>query len=613
MCGIAGELAFGADRPQLRAVRRMSDAQACRGPDGEGYWNDGWAALGHRRLTVIDLTDAAAQPMVDEESGLALVFNGCIYNYKQLREQLEGDRPFRSDGDTEVVLRAYERWGEDFVQHLIGMFAIVIIDGRRDVAVLARDRLGIKPLYLARTPTGLRFASHLPALLAAGDVDTSLDPVGIHHYLSWHSIVPAPRTILAGVEKLPAATVRVVSATGAERDRIYWQPEYERSPDRERWSAEDWTDAVEAALETAVERRLVADVPVGVLLSGGLDSSLLVALLARVSGAPPHTFSIGFESAGGKSGDEFRYSDAVARAFGTDHRQLRVGADSIAPMVMDSVAAMTEPMASHDVPAFFLLAEAVAREIKVVLCGQGADEVFAGYGYHAAAAGARRDRAIDVLSEAFFDRDERELLRLVRAGSMPHRDVSRALAAAHLSAPGAATALDAILRLDTHLLMVDDPVKRLDCMTMSWGLEARVPFLDHELVELAATCPPELKLADGGKGPLKMLGRRLLPAEVIDRPKGYFPVPALQELDGAVLELVRDALGPSTARLRSIVRPAELDRLLARPNGSFSAVDGNLLWPLAVLELWLQEHVSAPSAVLAEVGAVDWVPASRAV
>src|SRR4051794_31138651 len=180
MCGIAGELSFSAERPGLAGVRRMSDAQACRGPDGEGYWQDGWAALGHRRLTIIDLSDRAAQPMVDEDRGLALVFNGCIYNYKELRAQLADDRPFRSDGDTEVVLRAYERWGDDFVDHLIGMFAIVIIDRRRGAAVFARDRLGIKPLYLARTATGLRFASHLPALLEAGGVDTSLDPVSLH-------------------------------------------------------------------------------------------------------------------------------------------------------------------------------------------------------------------------------------------------------------------------------------------------------------------------------------------------------------------------------------------------------------------------------------------------
>src|SRR5215207_263097 len=448
MCGIAGELRFRGERAGLGAVRRMADAQACRGPDGEGYWHDGWAALSHRRLEVIDLTDAAAQPMVDEQLGLALVFNGCIYNYRELRRELEDGRPFSSDGDTEVVMRAYARWGDDFVDHLVGMFAVAVVDDRRGVVVLARDRLGIKPLYLARTGGGLRFASHLPALLASGGVDTSLDPVGLHHYLSWHSIVPAPRTVVAGIEKLPAATVRVVSKSGAVRDRQYWRPEYERDPDRSDWSENDWVDAVEAALQVAVERRLVADVPVGVLLSGGLDSSLLVAMISRSAPAPPRTYSIGFDGDGPEAGDEFEYSDAIARAFGTEHRRLRIPSTDIAPTVQATVAAMTEPMASHDVPGFFLLAEAVAQEVKVVQCGQGADEVFAGYRYHGAAAGVPRDGALDVLADAFFDRGHDELVQIVRPGSVPARDVSRDLAARHLDAPGAETALDAVLRLD---------------------------------------------------------------------------------------------------------------------------------------------------------------------
>src|SRR5215207_5915198 len=306
MCGIAGELAFRGRRPDLDAVRRVSESQSRRGPDGAGFWSDGWAALAHRRLTIIDLSDAAAQPMIDQQRSLALVFNGCIYNYQELRAELAGDGPFTSTGDTEVALRAYARWGDAFVEHLVGMFALVIVDQDRGVAILARDRLGIKPLYLAVTASGLRFASHLPALLRGGGVDTSLDPVGLHNYLSWHSIVPAPHTVLAGVQKLPAATIRVIDAEGRQSDRRYWHPDYERDADRSEWTERDWEDAVEAALRTAVKRRLVADVPVGVLLSGGLDSSLLVALNADLSAEPPRTYSIGFEGDGRSDGNEFR-------------------------------------------------------------------------------------------------------------------------------------------------------------------------------------------------------------------------------------------------------------------------------------------------------------------
>ncbi|WP_276312920.1 asparagine synthase-related protein [Microbacterium sp. 10M-3C3] len=254
---------------------------------------------------------------------------------------------------------------------------------------------------------------------------------------------------------------------------------------------------------------------------------------------------------------------------------------------------MTEPMASHDVVAFSLLAEAVSADVKVVQCGQGADEVFAGYAYHApfGLAGARATG--DALSNVFADRPERALRRLVRSGAVADHDVSGELLAAHLSRPACDSGLDAVLRADTHLLMSEDPVKRVDCMTMAWGVEARVPFLDQDLVALVAACPPELKACDDGKGVLKRIGRRLLPPHVVDRPKGSFPVPALTHLDGDVLALARDALSPAHSRVRQVIRDAELDRMLAAPNAAHTRVGGNALWPLVVLELWLQEHVPA--------------------
>ncbi|SCL34864.1 asparagine synthase (glutamine-hydrolysing) [Micromonospora nigra] len=591
MCGIGGEARFDGVPPDTDAVARIAEAMRSRGPDGGGLWSDEWVTLGHRRLTVIDLSDAGAQPMVREDLGLALVFNGCVYNYPQLRDQLRAaGHTFRSTSDTEVILMAYAQWGEDFVDRLVGMFAVAIVDRARRRLVLARDRLGVKPLYLAETPGRLRFASTLPALLRGGDVDTTIDPVALHHYLSWHSIVPAPRTILRGVRKLPPATVRVVEADGRSRERVYWRPDYVRDRGREQLGVRDWQALIGDALRTAVRRRLVADVPVGVLLSGGLDSSLIVALLAEAGQHHLQTFSIGFDSRTGETGDEFHYSDRVARAFATDHHRIRLADDDLVPAVRATVAAMTEPMGSHDVVAFHLLSEQVSRHVKVAQSGQGADEVFAGYGYHQPLATVPRERTGDTFAGAFFDRDHAELLRVVHPAYAADTDVSTELVAAHLAAPGADTALDAVLRLDTHLMLPDDPVKRVDSMSMAWGLEVRTPFLDQDLVALAAACPPAHKVDAGGKGILKRVAREVLPPEVVDRPKGYFPVPALRNVDGPVRHLVTEALRASAARQRGLFRPEYVARLLAEPEQAQAAAGSNKLWQLGLLELWLQTH-----------------------
>ena len=589
MCGFAGEIRQ--DGPaDAEAVVRMAATMGDRGPDGAGAWAQGRVALGHRRLKVIDLSERAAQPMVDAELGLVAVFNGCIYNYPELREELEaaGYR-FFSSGDTEVIIKAYHRWGERCVDHFKGMFAFAVVERDSGAVFLARDRLGIKPLYYADVPGALRFASTLPALLAGGDVDTTLDAVALHHYLSWHSVVPPPRTVLAGVRKLAPATVMRIAADGRRTTREYWRPAFERDPARAAWSERDWAQAVLEALRVAVRRRMVSDVPVGVLLSGGLDSSLIVGLLAEEGQTGLKTFSVGFPSRGGTDGDEFRYSDLVAREFGTDHRKIVVDDERLLPSLQSAIRAMSEPMVSHDCVAFHLLAEEVAKEIKVVQSGQGADEVFAGYSWYQPLASANGD-GLDTYASEFFDRPHELVRELVTGAHRVRVDPSRGFAARHFEQPGAATAVDRALRLDTTVMLVDDPVKRVDNMTMAWGLEARTPFLDHELVELAAACPPELKLAQGGKGVLKEAARGVIPAAVIDRPKGYFPVPALKHLHGPYLELVADALTSRAARERALFEPRWVDRLLAEPNEHRTRLEGNVLWQLGLLELWLQAH-----------------------
>ncbi|MEU0335873.1 N-acetylglutaminylglutamine amidotransferase [Streptomyces sp. NPDC006193] len=591
MCGLSGEMRFDGGRPDLAAVQRMSDRLAARGPDGQGIWSHGPVALAHRRLKIIDLSELGAQPMTDPEQEVTGVFNGCIYNYRELREELRrlGHR-FRSTSDTEVVLKAYRQWGTACVDRFYGMFAFALAEHRTGRLILARDRLGIKPLYLAQSPGRLRFASSLPALLAGGGVDTSLDPAAVHQYLSWHATVAAPRTVLNGVRKLPPATVRVVEPDGSHRDHCYWQPSYTRRPEYADMGPSEWRDAVLDALRTAVRRRMVADVPVGVLLSGGLDSSLIVALLADEGQRDLATFSVGFEAEGGAEGDEFRYSDLIAKEFATDHHQLMVPSERVSTALDGAIAAMSEPMISHDVVAFHLLSEQVAKEVKVVQSGQGADEVFAGYHWYPQLAAVAREDEPEQYAETYFDRPHADLARMLQPEMLPDDDVSGRFVREHMAAPGAETALDAALRLDTHVMLVDDPVKRVDNMTMDWGLEARVPFLDHELVELAAACPPDLKLADGGKGVLKEAGRKLLPHEVVDRPKGYFPVPAITHMAGPVLERVREALDAPEARRRGLFKDSYLAELLAAPDRHRTKRGANALWQAALLEIWLQTH-----------------------
>jgi len=587
MCGIAGEIRFDGAIADAGAVARMMRSQARRGPDACGQMMRGRVGLGHQRLKIIDLSHRSAQPMVDPELGLDLVFNGCIYNYQPLREELErlGYR-FFSGGDTEVILKAYHAWGIDCVQRFKGMFAFALHERESGRAVLARDRFGIKPLYYSQTPQRLRFSSTLPGIVAAGDVDTSVDPEALQFYMSWHAVVPPPWTILKGVRKLAPATVRVVEEDGSFTEHVYWNPAF--GHDSEKRRPQEWQELLLASLRAAVERRMVADVPVGVLLSGGVDSSLIVGLLAEMGQHGLSTFSIGFEEAHGEKGDEFVYSDLIARHYGTDHHKLFVPSEDLLKELPGCIAAMSEPMVSYDNIGFYLLSREVAKHIKVVQSGQGADEVFGGYHWYPPMAGA--NDPVATYARAFFDRDADGLKRQLgedwrNGGTLPLDYVRE-----HFSRAGASDPVDKALRIDSTVMLVDDPVKRVDNMTMAWGLEARVPFLDHELAELAARIPSELKLADGGKAILKAVARQVIPHEVIDRPKGYFPVPALKYIDGPYLELVRDALDAQPARERGLFSRDYLDTLIADPTGHITPLRGSELWQVGLLELWLQAH-----------------------
>jgi len=589
LCGLCGEVRFDGGPVDAGALGRMVEAMAPRGPDGAGMLVRGSAGLGHRRLKIIDLSERAAQPMTDPDLGLSVAFNGCIYNYEDLRGELEakGYR-FFSHGDTEVVLKAWHAWGDRCVDRFHGMFAFAVTERDSGRLSLARDRFGIKPLYISRDGSRLRFASSLPAILAAGDVDTSIDRAALAMYMTFHAVVPPPRTILNGVRKLPPATVRTFQPDGTSSDRAYWKPDFARTAEDVAMSADGWRDRVLDALRTAVRRRMVADVPVGVLLSGGVDSSMIVGLLAEEGQHGLQTFSIGFEAAKGEKGDEFVYSDLIAGRFGTEHHKIFVPSSDLLSALPDTIGAMSEPMVSYDNVGFYLLSREVSRHIKVVQSGQGADEVFAGYHWYPPMTNS--NDPVGDYARVFFDRDRATLANHLGDGWMPDGDPPRDFVAAHMAGAGADAAVDKALRLDAGVMLVDDPVKRVDNMTMAWGLEARVPFLDHELVELAARIPPEHKLADGGKGVLKAAARLVVPSEVIDRKKGYFPVPELKYLDGPYLDLVRDTLTSTAARDRGLFRPAYLDKLFDAPADHITPLRGSELWQVGLLELWLQNH-----------------------
>ena len=437
MCGIAGELRRGAP-PDRDALARMSAALAPRGPDGDGIWVDGDRGLAHRRLAIIDLSERGAQPMVDEALGLTIVFNGIIYNHRELRAELErAGYAFRSDADTEVLLKGWAEWGERMLDRLAGMFAFCLVEhgvgprgararpARQEAAVPAGAAGTAGCAWPRRCRRWWRRAASTRRSTRSRCTTTSP---------STRSCRRRGRSC-AACRSSRRRRVLVIEPDGRRRERRYWDPPFARDPARADWSAEDWEAAVLDALRLAVRRRMVSDVPVGILLSGGLDSSLIVALLAEQGQRGLATFSVGFRDVGERVGDEFEFSDLVAAEFGTDHHQIRVEPERLLPALPRAIAAMSEPMVSHDAVAFFLLSEEVAKVRKVVQSGQGADEVFAGYYWYPPLLEADGD-GLGVYADAFFDRDDAGVAALVGERHAASGDPSRRFAATWFARPG---------------------------------------------------------------------------------------------------------------------------------------------------------------------------------
>ncbi|MDB9975782.1 N-acetylglutaminylglutamine amidotransferase [Candidatus Thioglobus sp.] len=588
MCGICGQLRFDGEIVSTKSLDDMMSKLAKRGPDSKGKWFEGRVGFGHQRLSIIDLSNLGSQPMVDDLLKLTLVFNGTIYNYKALRAQLiTKGYVFFSNSDTEVIIKAYHFWGEDCVNRLDGMFAFAIWDRSSQQLFVARDRMGIKPLYFNITPKAFTFASNSQALLTQ-ELDKSINPVALHQQLSLHGVVPAPNTIINGIQKLKPGTFFKLNPNGKLCEKTYWHPSAKRL--EENISDQDYIERTHELLTAAVMKRMSAsDVPIGVLLSGGLDSSLIVALLKEAGHEDIRTFSIGFEDIDDEVGSEFEYSDQIVSKFETHHKKYQVSNKEVLPRLSEAVMNMSEPMVGQDAIAFYLLSEQVSKHTKVVLSGQGADEAFAGYFWYPRMANEQGNE-VERFSKHYVDRPHDEYLQTVSSIYQGENHTHNWLNKEFLK-PDADSFIDKVFRTDMTRLIVDDPVKRVDNMTMAWGLEARVPFMDTDLVEWALSIPPSLKMRDEGKYPLKQISRGLLPDSVIDRKKGYFPMPALKYIQGDFLEFMSDILLSSACRNRGIFNQQYIDKVINSPKDYMTALNGSRLWHLALLEYWLQLNV----------------------
>jgi len=588
MCGICGQFRFDSENVSSKTLTSMMSKLARRGPDSNGKWLEGKIGFGHQRLSIIDLSSHGNQPMVDDLLKLILVFNGTIYNYKSLRSELiDKGYSFFSHSDTEVIIKAYHYWGEDCVKYLDGMFAFCVWDKSNEKLFIARDRIGIKPLYYNLSNKAFTFASNSQALLTQ-ELDKSINPLALQQQLSLHGVVPAPNTIINGIQKVKPATVITINTKGLLKEKTYWHPSANRS--ERNLSDNEYVEKAHELLTAAVTKRMdAADVPIGVLLSGGLDSSLLVALLKEAGHEDIRTFSIGFEDIDNEAGSEFEYSDQIVSKFKTQHQKYVVSNTEVLPRLSEAVMNMAEPMVGQDAVAFYLLSEQVSKHIKVVLSGQGADEAFAGYFWYPRMA-TEKGNEIERFSKHYVDRPHEEYLQAVMPTYQGDNHTSIWLNK-EFAKTGADSFIDKVFRTDITKLIVDDPIKRVDNMTMAWGLEARVPFLDTELVEWALKMPANLKMKQEGKYPLKKIARELLPSSVIDRKKGYFPMPALKHVQGDFLEFMSDILTSSACLNRGVFNQNYVNKVINSPRDYMTALNGSRLWHLALFEFWMQINV----------------------
>jgi len=631
MCGIAGKIYF--DRERLVAseeVRAMGGAMSHRGPDGEGTWVDGNIGLTHRRLAIIDLSTAAGQPMCNEDGSLWITFNGEIYNFHELRRELQKQgHVFRTHSDTEVIIHAYEEYGRECLERLRGMFAFAIWDKRSHTLFLARDRVGKKPLFYFQGVDRFVFASEIKALLIDDTVQRQPDPVAVDHFLAL-GYVPGPRTAFLGIRKLPPAHWMEVRDGQVEIGR-YWKLRY--TP-KQKISAEDAIAELHWRLAEAVRLRLVGDVPLGAFLSGGVDSTAVVIHMAETMSRPVRTFSIGF---GDTSFDERPFARQVAERYGTDHTELVVEAP-VTDILSRLVWHYDEPFGDSSAVPSYAIAELTRQHVTVVLNGDGADETFAGYDWYKMDRLIQRGQVVPLEARRWFadltrrlptdwktKAPVRKIARLAEVLALPpsrryaqwiehfgpearrrlytpafeenvKESAPDALFASSFAQSDAEDWLDTLLEADVNLYLADDLLVKMDRATMANSLEARSPFLDHLFMEFAASLPVAFKQAWGQKKRiLKASLRGHVPDEILDRPKMGFSVPIAEWFRGDLREMAHDVLLSAPASQRGYFDPEEIANLLQEHARQID--HGTRLWCLLMLELWHREFVDRAASL----------------
>ena len=627
MCGIAGRVNYLSQRPvDPGVVRGMCDLIAHRGPDGWDVHVDGAVGLGHRRLSIIDLSAAGTQPMSTADGDLWITFNGEIYNFLELRRELEqqGHR-FRSATDTEVILAAYRQHGVECLGRLRGMFAFAIWDQPRRRLFIARDRAGKKPLHYWIDRDGLAFASEPKAFLADPGFVPEPDPQGIADYIALQ-YVPAPESAFKGVRKLPPAHFLLLE-NGDIRIERYWRLNYAK---KVRMSEQEAAEELRRRLSEAVRLRLISDVPLGAFLSGGIDSGAIVGLMAQHASGPVKTFSIGFDQ---KEYNELPAARLVAQKYATDHQEFVVRPDALS-LLPSLVWHYNEPYADSSAIPTFVLSELTRRYVTVALNGDGGDENFAGYDrYYANVLGQHFDRIpkpvrrlmANAAALAPSSGNRRGLVsrgrRFLQAGGegreeryirwvahFPHglreeictpeflaqvsQDPDRVLLDAY-RATDATDIVDATLDVDVTTYLPGDLLVKVDIATMAHGLEGRSPFLDHEVMEFAASLPSHFKLhGNVKKYILKTAVAPLLPPEILDRPKIGFGVPIDAWFRGELKEFVQDIISSAAFRQRAIFRPAVVEHLF-KDHVSGEASWHYQLWNVVMLEMWFRAFIDS--------------------
>jgi asparagine synthase (glutamine-hydrolysing) len=633
MCGIAGQARADGAPVAAATVAAMCAAQEHRGPDSRGLHVDGPVGLGIQRLRVIDV-ETGDQPLYNEDRTVAVVLNGEIYNYAELRRDLRrrGHR-LATKGDTEVIAHLYEEHGVDCVHHLRGMFCFALWDERRRRLLVARDRVGKKPLFYAHRDGVLSFASELTALMADPDVPREVDPAALDAYLAL-GYVPAPLSAFAAVRKLPPAHRLVFEDGRLEIDR-YWRLDFAA---KRRFAGEaEMHEAIREELRASVRRRLVADVPVGAFLSGGIDSSAVVAAMAEASPTPVKTFSIGFRD---EAFDELPRARLVAERFATDHHELVVEPDAV-ELLPKMVRHYGEPFGDHSALPCIYLAEMARAEVTVALNGDGGDECFAGYQRYSsnllaaraealpaplrrrlAAAGRRAEpprtggtpwqRGLRFATRVDGDREGRYLAQVSVFDRAARRalygpalaretldlDAERALTDPWHDATGT-DLVDQLLEVDTSVYLPGDLLAKIDVATMAHSLEARSPLLDQEFMELAASLPADQK-ARGGRRKIALRGalRGWVPDEILDGRKQGFELPVTNWLRGELQPYAREVLLDPAAAGRGWLEPAAVERLLDQHRDG-AADHGKRIWTLLNLELWARFATGAATEPLA--------------